>query len=106
MFNRILLLLRPAAKNNYSALHPHKLGLAFASAIATGYAVCSLLFVFAPQFCIKGYAYILHLKDFEKYAADITVTTESFIFGVIQVFIATYLIKYLVACVYNRLLES
>lgn len=82
-------------------------GFANASAIIVGviYVVCAALTVVAPDFLISLGNSWVHALDIAK-IKDINITFGSFLYGLASIMIFAWVVDYLFAVVYNKLIKQ
>ncbi len=79
-------------------------GFASASAVVFGmsYIVCAVFVLFWPGFAVTLFGWLFHLFNVEKFASGVQVTVRSFIGGLLQVVIYSYIVAWLLAWFYNK----
>ena len=79
----------------------NKFGIAVATTVGISYIICAAIVSFFPQWYIQGKAYIFHVANVEKYAGDFAITGQGFFWGTLFVIVASYLLGWLFAYIYN-----
>ena len=82
-------------------LNKSKFALAAAIVMGVWSAICAIIVSIAPGLALKLFSWMVHLVDFE---AD--VTFPGAIFGIIEVFVLTYVTAYVFAWLHNRFSET
>lgn len=84
-------------------LQSGSLALSGAVTAAVLYAACSLFVLLAPELAVKLTGNVMHMITLEPIAANIQITLASFISGLVQVVLSTYVALLIFAGVYNQM---
>jgi len=79
--------------------------IALSSAIVMGviYIICAIFTFLFPGFALQLFGWIFHLIDLDKFTGGLTITPVSFLIGLVQIAVYTYIGVLLVSWLYNRL---
>lgn len=78
-------------------LNKNKFALAAAIVAGAWSAVCAVLVAVAPDFTMKLFSWIVHLVNLE-----VGITFQGAVYGIIEVFVLTYVTAYVFAWLHNR----
>jgi hypothetical protein len=85
-------------------LEPISFALAATATMSISYIAYSIAMAFFPKFFLRTHASMIHLVHYQKYANDIKVTLESFVWGLAQVLFHSFVTAWFFAFLYNYLL--
>lgn len=83
-------------------LNKKKFAWAGAQTMGIVYVVCAVFVALWPDFAMRLFGWLAHLVDVDKFAGDVRVTVGSFIGGLAQVLLYTYVGAWLFAWLHNR----
>lgn len=86
-------------------LNRQKFALAAAMAMGTAYVICAVFTALLPDVALKFLGWMVHVVNVEKFAGGVEVTFGGFILGLLPVLFYTYLVSYLFAWLYNKLVQ-
>lgn len=87
-------------------LDKNKFSLAAAGTMGIIYVVCTVFVWLWPNFALQLFGWLVHLVNVDKFAGDIAITLVSFIGGLVQVFVYTYVGAWVFAWLHNRFMKS
>ncbi len=83
---------------------PISFALAATVTMSITYICYTIAMAYFPKFFVRTHASMIHLVHYQKYASDIKVTLEGFIWGLMQVVFHTFVTAWVFAYLYNFLL--
>lgn len=84
----------------------NKFALAAAGAMGIAYVICAAFTALWPAVALKFLGWMVHLVNVEKFASGVQVTFGGFILGLLPIVFYAYILGWLFAWFYNRLLKS
>lgn len=87
-------------------LNKNKFALAASVVMGILYVVCLALSYFAPVFTLKAFGLLIHLINLESLASGMSITTWGVILGFAQSVIYTFVLVWIFAGIYNKLIKD
>lgn len=82
-------------------LNKQKFALAAASVMGIWSVICAILVAIAPDLTLKLFSWMVHLVDLKA-----GVSFPEALYGIVEVFVLTYVTAYVFAWLHNRFVES
>ena len=92
-----------STERRYLRINPQAIALSSTIVMGLVYIICAIFAFLFPGFALQLFGWIFHLIDLDKFTSGLTITPVSFVIGLIQIVIYTYIGILLVAWLYNRL---
>lgn len=86
-------------------LNKQKFSLAATITMGIAYVICAVFTALLPDVALKFLGWMVHIVNVEKFAGGVEVTFGGFILGLLPVLFYTYLVSYLFAWLYNKLVQ-
>ena len=83
-------------------IRQHAFALALAETAAVLYAICAFIVALWPELALQFMGSMMHLVNVEQFATDIEITWGSFLIGLIQAVVYSYVAGWLFTWFYNR----
>lgn len=89
-------------ERRYLRINPQAIALSSAIVMGAFYIICAIFILLFPGFALQLFGWISHLIDLNKVVGGLTITPVSFLIGLIQIVVYTYIGVLLVFWLYNR----
>ena len=86
-------------------LNKQKFSLAATITMGVAYVTCAVFTALFPDVALKFLGWMVHIVNVEKFAGGMEVSLGSFFLGLLPIVFYTYVMSYLFAWVYNKLLQ-
>lgn len=87
-------------------LDKNKFSTAAAGTMGIVYVVCAVFVWLWPDLALQLFGWLVHLVNVDKFAGDVVITLTSFIGGLVQILVYTYVGAYLFAWLHNRFMKT
>src|SRR3989338_1776708 len=90
---------------HYCQINKNGFALAAGGVMGVIYVVCAIFVTLWPDFSLQLFGWLVHLVNVDKFAGDVGVTVGSFIGGLVQAVVYTYLGALLFAWLHNKFMK-